>query len=202
MPTQPSLPGTPSRRVLGDLPPQAMNTPSKAKNMESSELTRAQSPLKPLQATPRAFANKENATSIDAFSHGRKRSIADVDDAESVPAAKMVAFERDTPQEQEDAITQLTAAAVQRHTVHLPQTIRPPSTNSTVQQPFSPRRPGVPYRSSNSHAFASLTCTTFTYAAVERTPAAVERTTVTASPRLAKVLLRVPRLRPLRVPAK
>lgn len=169
MTTQHSLPGTPSRRVLGELPPQAMNTPSKAKNMESSELTRAQSPLKQPRATPRAFANKENATSIDAFSHGRKRSIADVDDAESVPAAKMVAFERDTPQEQEDAITQLTAAAVQRHTVHLPQTIRPPSTNSKVQQPFSPRRPGVPNRTCNAHAFAALTCTctTLTYAAVE-----------------------------------
>lgn len=92
-----------------------------------------------------------------------------MDDAESVPAAKMVAFERDTPQEQEDAITQLTAAAVQRHTVHLPQTIRPPSTNSKVQQPFSPRRPGVPNRTCNAHAFAALTCTctTLTYAAVE-----------------------------------
>jgi hypothetical protein len=165
MTTQHSLPGTPSRRVLGELPPQAMNTPSKARNMESSEPARAQSPRKQLQATPRAFANKENATSIDAFSHGRKRSIADVDDAESVPAAKMVAFERDTPQE--DAITQLTAAAVQRHTVHLPQTIRPSSTNSTVQQPFKPRRPGVPNRTSNAHTFASLTCTAFTYAAAE-----------------------------------
>ena len=167
MPTQPSLPGTPSRRVLGELPPQAMNTPSKAKIMESSELTRAQSPLKQLQATPRAFANKENATSIDAFTHGRKRSIADVDDPESVPAAKMVASERDTPQE--DAMIQLTTAAVQRHTVHLSPKIRPLSTDSIVQQPYSPRRPGVPYRTCNAHAFAALTCTctTFTYAAVE-----------------------------------
>lgn len=92
-----------------------------------------------------------------------------MDDAESVPAAKMVAFERDTPQE--DAITQLTTAAVQRHTVHLSPTIRPPSTDSTVQQPFGPRRPGVPYRTRNAHAFAALTCTctctTLTYAAVE-----------------------------------
>jgi hypothetical protein len=142
-----------------------MNTPSKAKRLDSSELTRAQSPLKQLQATPRAFANKENPTNIDALSHGRKRSIADVDDAESVPAAKMVVFERDTPQE--DATTQLTTAAVQRHTVHLSHTIRPPSADSTVRQSFSPRRPGVPYRTCNAHAFAALTCTTFAYAAVE-----------------------------------
>lgn len=121
MATHHSVPGTPSRRVLGDLTPQAMNTTSKAKHLESSELTRAQSPLKQLQAsarTPRAFADKENATNLDAFPHGRKRSIADVDDAENVPAAKMVAFERDIPQQ--DAITQLTTAAVQHHTVHTP----------------------------------------------------------------------------------
>lgn len=121
MATQHSRPGTPSRRVLGDLTPKAMNTPSKPKHLESSELTRAQSPLKQLQATaqtPRAFANKENVTSTDAFPHGRKRSITEVDDAEKVPTAKMVAFERDTPQQ--DAIAQLTTAAVQRHTVHIP----------------------------------------------------------------------------------
>lgn len=118
MATQHSRPGTPSRRVLGDLTPRAMNTPSKAKQHESSEVSRAQSPLKQLQAavqTPRALVDKENVTSIDAFPHGRKRSIAEVDGAEKVPTAKMVAFERDTPQQ--DAIAQLTTAAVQRHTV-------------------------------------------------------------------------------------
>jgi hypothetical protein len=121
MATQHSRPGTPSRRVLGDLTPKAMNTPSKPKHHESSELTRAQSPLKQLQATaqtPRVFADKENVTSTDAFPHGRKRSIVEVDDAEKVPTAKMVAFERDAPRQ--DAIAQLTTAAVQRHTVHLP----------------------------------------------------------------------------------
>ncbi|KAJ8108964.1 hypothetical protein OPT61_g7805 [Boeremia exigua] len=116
MATQHILPGTPSRRVLGDLVPRAMNSPSKAKN-ESSEPTRAQSPLKHFQATTptsRVFAEKENTTSIDALNQGRKRNIAEVDGAENDPTAKMVAFERGTSQQ--DAIAQLTSAAVQRHT--------------------------------------------------------------------------------------
>lgn len=120
MATQHSLPGTPSRRVLGDLTPRAVNTPSKIKNLESSEITRAQSPLKQLHTTaytPRAFADKENVTSVNALPHGRKRSIIEVDDAEKVPTAKMVAFEHQTPQQ--DAIAKLTTTAVQRHTVHL-----------------------------------------------------------------------------------
>ncbi|KAG9203206.1 hypothetical protein G6514_003124 [Epicoccum nigrum] len=123
-----------------------MNTPSKAKRLDSSELTRVQSPLKQLQATPRAFANKENPTNIDALSHGRKRSIADVDDAESVPAAKMVVFERDTPQE--EAITQLTTAAVQRHTSDNP---------SALADLGSPTEPATPTPSPPSPAPPSPT---------------------------------------------
>lgn len=186
MTTQHSLPGTPSRRILGDLTPQAMNTPSKTKSLESSELTRAQSPLKQLQATshtPRIFADKENVTGIEAFPHGRKRSIAEVDDAEKVPAAKMVAFERDTPQH--DAIAQLTSAAVQRHTVHVPAQTCLFSADPPVQQPSRPRRPRLANRTRNPHTLTS-----------------VSRTTITALSRLAKVLLGVPRLRPLRVSAK
>jgi hypothetical protein len=121
MATQHSVPGTPSRRALGDLTSKAMNTPSRSKHVDSSEVSRARSPLKQIQATThvsRDFADKENVASIDAFPQGRKRSIAEVDDAEKVPAAKMVAFERDAPAT--DAIAQLTTAAVQRHTVRLP----------------------------------------------------------------------------------
>lgn len=114
MATQHSLPGTPSRRVLGDLTPRAMNTPSKTKSISSSEFPRAQSPSKQAYA-PQVLADKENVTSIDAFPHGRKRSIAEVDDAEKMPSAKMVAFERDAPPPE-----QLTTAAVQRHTVPTP----------------------------------------------------------------------------------
>ncbi|KAF3006595.1 hypothetical protein E8E13_007128 [Curvularia kusanoi] len=155
MATQNSLPGTPSRRVLGDLPPRAMNTPSKTKSLESSELTRAQSPLKQLQGkvhTPRTFAGKENVTSTDAFPHGRKRSIADVDDAESVPAAKMVAFEHDTPQQ--DAITQLTAAAVQRHTSNDPSVLADPGSPTERATPTpSPPSPTPQWNEPQSQPF-------------------------------------------------
>lgn len=185
MATQHSLPGTPSRRVLGDLTPRAMNTPSKFKTLESSELTRAQSPLKQQQATaqvPRVFADKENVTSIDAFTHGRKRSIAEVDDAEKVPTAKMVAFEP-----QQDAIAQLTTAAVQRHTVPLTPSTCVQSTNIPDQQPRGPRRPRIPHRTRNTHAVTALS---------------LPRTAIATLPRLAEVLLRVPRLWALRVPAE
>lgn len=64
-----------------------------------------------------------------------------MDDAESVPAAKMVAFERDTPQE--DAITQLTTAAVQRHTSNNP---------SALADPGSPTEPATPTPSPPSPA--------------------------------------------------
>lgn len=120
MATAHSLPGTPSRRVLGDLVPRAMNTPSKTTSIDSSDLTRAQSPLKQQATThaPRVFAEKENLSSTDSFPQGKKRSITEVDDAEKVPTAKMVACEREAPYT--DAIAQLTTAAVQRHTVRLP----------------------------------------------------------------------------------
>ncbi|KZM20022.1 uncharacterized protein EKO05_0003352 [Ascochyta rabiei] len=135
MATHHSLPGTPSRRVLGDLTPRAMNTPSKPRSVDSSELSRAQSPLKQVHATahaPQVLADKENTPSADAFPHGRKRSIAEVDDAEKVPTAKMVALP------QPDAIAQLTAAAVQRHTVHAPTRTRLPSTKSSTLQSNNP----------------------------------------------------------------
>jgi len=124
-----------------------MNTPSKAKSLESSELTRAQSILKQTQATshtPRVSADKENATISDAFPHGRKRSIDEVDDAEKVPAAKMVAFERDTPQQ--DAVAQLTSGAVQRHTVRNPAQSCLFNTDRTAQSnnPAGLTEPGSP----------------------------------------------------------
>lgn len=159
MSTRHNLPGTPSRRVLGDLTPRAMNTPSKAKSLESSELTRAQSPLKQTQApshSPRVSADKENLTSIDAFPHGKKRSIDEVDDAEKVPAAKMVAFERDTPQQ--GAVAQLTSAAVQRHTVRNPAHSCLFNTDHSrpVQQPSRSRRSWVSNRTRDSHPLTSL----------------------------------------------
>ncbi|KAJ4350799.1 hypothetical protein N0V95_004411 [Ascochyta clinopodiicola] len=147
MATQHSLPGTPSRRVLGDLTPRAMNTPSKAKSVDSSELTRAQSPLKQVHPTahaPQVLADKENLTSIDTFPHGRKRSITEVDDAEKVPTAKMVALP------QPDAMAQLTAAAVQRHTSNNPVGLADPGspTERATPTPSPPSPPSEPIQDS------------------------------------------------------
>ncbi|KAL5445624.1 hypothetical protein PMIN07_008972 [Paraphaeosphaeria minitans] len=74
--------GTP-RRVLGDLTPKALNTPSK--RADPSDNTRAHSPLKQMQTlSPQLFGGKENVSS--SVLKGRKRSINEVDDAERMDA--------------------------------------------------------------------------------------------------------------------
>ncbi|KAJ4360721.1 uncharacterized protein N0V89_001288 [Didymosphaeria variabile] len=74
--------GTP-RRILGDLTPKALNTPSKRADL--SENTRAHSPLKQMQTlSPQLFGDKENA--LNSAVKGRKRSINEVDDAERIDA--------------------------------------------------------------------------------------------------------------------
>jgi hypothetical protein len=102
--TQHSPSKTPARRALGHLTPKAINT--------SSEVARAQSPLK--QATthaPTAHADKENL----ATPKGKKRSIDEVDSAETVENLKMLARGRD------DSLLntgmRLTTDAMQQHTV-------------------------------------------------------------------------------------
>lgn len=108
---------TPSRRVLGDLTPKSINTPSsQTKNFELSEVARAQSPLKQVMTqVPASFVNKENLASLDASAKGKKRGIEEVDGAESAENLKMLARGRD---ESLSSIgMQLTAAAMQRHTV-------------------------------------------------------------------------------------
>ena len=109
---------TPSRRVLGDLTPKALNTPSKqTKNLDVSEAMRAQSPLKQVATlSPQVLTNKENFTGAATFTKGRKRSIYEVEGAENVGSAKSVFRGRDTgivPTED-----RLMAAAALNHTVH------------------------------------------------------------------------------------
>ncbi|KAL1600485.1 hypothetical protein SLS60_006871 [Paraconiothyrium brasiliense] len=71
------------RRILGDLTPKALNTPSKRADL--SENTRAQSPLKQMQTlSPQLFGDKENV--LNSALKGRKRSINEVDDAERIDA--------------------------------------------------------------------------------------------------------------------
>lgn len=63
------------------------------------------------------------------------------------------------------------------------------STNSAVQQPRRPRRPRVTHRARNTHAIPAL-------------PLPLAPNPLATLPGLAKVFLRIPRLRPLRQPAK
>lgn len=147
MTTQHSPSKTPSRRVLGDLAPKAINTPlSQTKAFDTSEVTQAQSPLK--QTAPTllpAFDDKENLASSTTASKGKKRGIDEVDSAESVENLKMLARGRD--ESLSNTGDWLTSAAMQRHTVS-PQKLHTSVFHSQSQgkQPHRPRRPRIAYR--------------------------------------------------------
>lgn len=117
MATQYSPSKTPSRRVLGDLTPKAMNTPStQASAFDSPGLGRAQSPLKQVDLYgSTAFVDKENIAQCNAQSKSRKRGIEEVDSAETVEASKMLA--RGRGDSLLDTNMRLTVDAMQRHTV-------------------------------------------------------------------------------------
>jgi hypothetical protein len=117
MPAAHSPSKTTPRRVLGDLAPKALNTPSKqAYAPDPSEVMRAQSPLKHVTTlSPQLFGGKENPAGVGAYPHGRKRTIYEVDDAENVEDAKAVFGARDPAMFKPRG--GLTAAAVRRHTV-------------------------------------------------------------------------------------
>ena len=108
---------TPSRRVLGDLTPKAINTPSsQTKGFEPSEVTRAQSPLKQVTTyAPTAFGDKENLATLSEYPRGTKRSIDEVDGAETAENLKMLARGRD--ETLSNTGMRLTTAAMQIHTV-------------------------------------------------------------------------------------
>jgi hypothetical protein len=117
MVTQYSPSKTPSRCVLGDLTPRAINTPStQAKAFVPSPVARAQSPLK--QVTTHAPANhfdKENLATTNAYSKGRKRGIEEVDSAETAESLKMLARARD--ESLLNTGMRLTTDAMQKYTV-------------------------------------------------------------------------------------
>jgi hypothetical protein len=103
---------TSPRRALGDLTPRAINSPI----LESSEAIRPRSPLKKVTShIPSVFADKENLAGAAALSQGKKRGIDEVEDAEKAGSGKMLAHARDASMWESGM--QLTAAAVQRHTV-------------------------------------------------------------------------------------
>jgi hypothetical protein len=93
MSTHKSLSGSP-RRVLGDLAPKAMNTPSK--QSQALDAARAHSPLKQVQTlSPHMLVDKENMTHVVGAKAGRKRSINEVDGAENVDRAGNTFTRRD-----------------------------------------------------------------------------------------------------------
>ena len=140
MATQQSAHHTPSRRALGDLTPRALNSPAtQARNAGSSEAIPTRSPLKKVTShIPNVFANKENLET-SAFSHGKKRGIEEVEDAEKAGGAKMLAHgARDESLWQSGM--RLTTDAVQRHTVScIANSTRP---NALTPAGKQPRRPG------------------------------------------------------------
>ena len=103
---------SPSRRVLGDLTPRAMNTP--AKHAYALDHSRPHSPLKHVQTlSPQLFKGAENMPPIGMFKTSRKRSIYEVDGAENVESAgrpyREALLARGTP---------VTAAALREYTVN------------------------------------------------------------------------------------
>jgi hypothetical protein len=137
MATQQSPSKTPSRRVLGDLTPRAINTPSSL----PSDVARAQSPLKHVTThTPTAVVEKENM----AISQGKKRSIDEVDSAETPEHLKMLA--RACDESLFNSGMRLTTDAMQKHTVaYNPSATRLPITNTFKENnPIGLADPGSP----------------------------------------------------------
>ncbi|KAI4651834.1 hypothetical protein J4E93_002030 [Alternaria ventricosa] len=117
MATQNTPSKTPSRRVLGDLTPKAINTPSTPHG--PSEVGRAQSPLKQVTThTPTNPVGKENLMTPQTNSNSKKRGIEEVDGAEAVKSAKMLAHARN--ESLPTAGVRLTTDAVQKHTENNP----------------------------------------------------------------------------------
>ncbi|KAH9861220.1 hypothetical protein IAQ61_010957 [Plenodomus lingam] len=111
---------TPSRRVLGDLTPKAINTPSsQPAGLGPPQVTRAQSPLKQVTSqSPANSADKENHGHSQAYTQGKKRSIDEVDSAETVDNLKMLA--RGRGDSLVDPVTRLTTDAMHVHTQNNP----------------------------------------------------------------------------------
>ncbi|KAH7555188.1 hypothetical protein BM1_06811 [Bipolaris maydis] len=108
---------TPSRRVLGNITPKALNTPqTQTKTYELSQAPRAESPLKHVTPnTPAHFVDKENLTTPNATVRSKKRGIEEVEGAEMAGSAKMLAHARDDSPS--NTGVRLTADAIQKHTV-------------------------------------------------------------------------------------
>lgn len=85
--------------------------------VDTSEAFRPRSPLKKVTShIPNTFADKENLLASTVASQGKKRGIEEVDSAETIENAKVLARAR--ADSTRDAGVRLTTEAMQRHTVH------------------------------------------------------------------------------------
>ncbi|KAF1958414.1 hypothetical protein CC80DRAFT_559367 [Byssothecium circinans] len=127
---------TPSRRVLGDIAQKALNTPSKQAGtaLNPPAGTRQQSPLKQVSTlSPHVFEDKENAAMDGAHPKGKKRTIYEVDDVETVHGAKAMFGAREHGK---SAWKQgLTAAGLERHMESNPVDLPPPGSPTERNTP-------------------------------------------------------------------
>lgn len=147
---------TPARRVLGSLTPKALNTPqTQTKPYELAHVARPDSPLKHVAPrTPAAFADKENLATPNATVKSKKRGIQEVDDAETIAHAKMLAHARG--HSPSTTAMRLTADAIQKHTVSLLTTADASTLANHFQgkQPHRPRRPRIAHGTRHAVAVA------------------------------------------------
>lgn len=82
--------GSPTRRVLGDLTPKAINTPSKYTHAVSpADALRSARPLKRVQTmSPGLMMKNENTIASPFLKAGRKRSICEVEGIENQENAR------------------------------------------------------------------------------------------------------------------
>ncbi|PVH93204.1 hypothetical protein DM02DRAFT_676995 [Periconia macrospinosa] len=130
--------GTP-RRVLGDVAPKALNTPSIQGNAPrpSEGTTTTSSPLKQVSSLlPNASVDKENLTHPSPFLQTKKRTIYEVEDAENAGNAKAMFGAREPKMGWKNA---LTATGLERHTtshpVDLPMPGSPTERNTPTPEP-------------------------------------------------------------------
>ncbi|KAH8708536.1 hypothetical protein GQ44DRAFT_830720 [Phaeosphaeriaceae sp. PMI808] len=155
MTTQQNPYKTPSRRVLGDIIPKSINSPStQTKNVESSDAPWFCSPLKKATShIPSVFADKENILASQSSPQGKKRGIEEVEDAEKAGHAKMLAHERDD--NMWDTSARLTTAAIQRHTENNPIGLADPGSPTERNTP-TPEPELIQHSQKSNQSFSDL----------------------------------------------
>ncbi|KAL6157751.1 hypothetical protein ACJBU6_03574 [Exserohilum turcicum] len=132
---------TPARRVLGSLTPKALNTPqTQTKPYELAHVA---------PRTPAAFADKENLATPNATVKSKKRGIQEVDDAETIAHAKMLAHARG--HSPSTTAMRLTADAIQKHTENNPIGLADPGSPTERATPSPSPEPEAMHASQKSN---------------------------------------------------